>query len=151
MDRFIHPSSTIRSMVSHEPKMDQMKRQAKTTRELHTKGSRKIRPRPVVRGPRLWPSTNSFLTPSGVSADPVDPPFVTLPILTNKQISVPANVFKSSDAEIMAQEHVTISHPDIPHSQYIQPFSAVPSAPISHIHPLPTHNTDSPILANLCL
>ena len=37
-----------------------MKRQAKTTRALHTKGSRKIRPRPAVRGPRLWPSANSF-------------------------------------------------------------------------------------------
>jgi hypothetical protein len=91
------------------------------------------------------------LTPSGVSADPVDPPFATLPILTNKQLSVPANVFESSDTEIMAQEHVTISHPDIPHSQYIQPFSEIPSAPISHIHPLPTHNTDSPILAHSCL
>ena len=37
-----------------------------------------------------------FLTPSAVSADPVDPPFVTLPILTNEQLSVPANVFESS-------------------------------------------------------
>jgi len=36
------------------------------------------------------------LTPSAVSADPVDPPFVTLPILTNTQLSVPANVFESS-------------------------------------------------------
>jgi len=51
-------------MACHEPKMDQMKRQAKTTRELHTKGSRKIRPRSAVRGPRLWPSANSFLTGS---------------------------------------------------------------------------------------
>ena len=31
-----------------------------------------------------------------MSADPVDPPFVTLPILTNTQLSVPANVFESS-------------------------------------------------------
>jgi len=77
------------------------------------------------------------LVASAVSADPVDPPFATLPTLTNKQLSVPANVFESRDAEIMAQEHVTISHPDIPHSQYIQPFPRVPSAPISHVHPLP--------------
>jgi len=37
-----------------------------------------------------------FLTPSVVSADPVDPPFGTLPILTNQQLSIPANVFESS-------------------------------------------------------
>jgi len=37
-----------------------------------------------------------FLTPSGVSVDPVDPPFGTLSILTNQQLSVPVNVFESS-------------------------------------------------------
>jgi len=55
------------TMVCHEPQMDLTKRQGTTTRELHTKGSRKI-----------------------------------------------------------------------PHSQYIQPFPRIPSAPISHIHPLPS-------------
>jgi len=40
-------------------KMDQVKRQETTTRKFHTKGS-KITPRPAVRGPRLWPSANSF-------------------------------------------------------------------------------------------
>ena len=42
--------------------------------------------------------------------------------MTNQQLSVPANVFESSNTDIMAQEHVTISHPDVPHSQYIQSF-----------------------------
>ena len=40
-------------------KMDQVKRQETTTRKFHTTGSR-IAPRPAVRGPRLWPSANSF-------------------------------------------------------------------------------------------
>ena len=70
----------------------------------------------------------------------------TLPILTNQQLSVPANVLNRADTEMMAQEHVTISHPDIPHSQYIQPYTRVPSAPISHIHPLPTHSLEPYLL-----
>ena len=33
---------------------------SKTTRALHMKGSRKIRPRPAVHRPRLWSSANSL-------------------------------------------------------------------------------------------
>ena len=46
-------------------KMDQVKRQETTTRKFHTKGSR-ITPRPAVRGPRLWPSANSFFDALGL-------------------------------------------------------------------------------------
>jgi hypothetical protein len=81
-----------------------------------------------------------------VSADPVDPPFVTLPILTNTQLSVPANVFESSrhrnhgagtrhdfpslypsltihTALFSCPKRPDLPHTPPPHSQYIQPHS----------------------------
>jgi len=85
-------------MVCHEPKMDQMKRQAK--RHEHFTRRARGRSGEDQRCPGLGCGLPHirfcFSTPSTVSADPVDPPFGTLPILTNHQLSVPTNIFESS-------------------------------------------------------
>jgi len=94
------------------------------TRGFYTTGSRRSRVRQVVH-------TTSWLTNNHAS------PGYPLERLRNEQ-----------KQKSWYRNTSRISHPYIPQSQYIQPYSRVPSAPISHIHPLPTHNTYSPILVS---
>jgi len=91
--------------------------------------------------PRLWPSTNSFLTPSAASADPVNPPFVTLTIWTNKELFGPHERFRTEHTQKSWYKHITISHPDIPHTIHTTLFSCPKRTNLPH--PLPTHSTDS--------
>jgi len=68
------------SRTKDEPKSRREHEKRSYTRVLHTTGSKKGGSRPAVREPRCGLPQIRFLTPSAVSADPVDPPFVTFPI-----------------------------------------------------------------------
>ena len=100
--------------------------------------------------PIYLPPTYCVTQPASIPRHTPSPPMPPL-------VPLPRTSSKCRETEIITQEHVTTlpqphprvpsasisSHTPLPHSQYIQPLSRVPSARSPHIHPLPIHNTYS--------
>ena len=108
--------------------------------ENFTQRAREIRSRPL--GAASVVVFHKFvLTPSAASADPVNPPFVTLTIWTNKELFGPHERFRTEHTQKSWYKHITISHPDIPHTIHTTLFSCPKRTNLPH--PFPTHSTDS--------